>query len=69
MQQAKIFQELAMYGFIGLIMFFAWHLMLLPVEAADKRTADGCIACHTDRAKLRQLVRAPAESVAEEGEG
>jgi hypothetical protein len=58
-----------MYGFIGLFMFFACYLMLLPVEAADQPTADGCIACHTDPARLRALVRAPAEVVAEEGEG
>lgn len=44
-------------------------LVALPAQTAGQEATDSCVACHTDSAKLRALVKAPPETVDEEGEG
>lgn len=55
----------------GVIQMFilASLLVALPAQTAGQEATDSCVACHTDSAKLRALVKAPPETVDEEGEG
>lgn len=49
-----------------------WGPLLLSTVIAGSpaaQAADQCVACHTDAAKLKALIQAPAEVAEEEGEG